>query len=266
MKKNIIFVSLIISAMIADSLDNAIIEELQKNKEQKRSEKQQNKQKTQENNIRNINKNKVETKNEIIKNIESQTKQKNKDVSKDSQDTRQQSGEVEMQEIANELVTQPQTRETIKKQPLWNFFLGGYLGGQYKANYKGNNAQIFNVSLQGGIFYNIGSTHGLKGYIFASYNSLNQNNLFSAGAGADYFYDFHSIGLGIFAGIYTDIPFNRSILRELDLIISTGMSMYINRNNRIELRIGYPILQDPQIKRILLLGINYQYIFNAQNF
>ncbi len=156
------------------------------------------------------------------------------------------------------------TYDTTKDKKPFYWFIGGGIGSSYKVQYQRQDSQMLDVSLHAGVFYYVGQTHGIKGYILASYSTIAQYNLFSAGAGVDYFYTFERIGIGMFGGLYGAMPINRSITQDADVVVYAGINIFINKENRIEVRIGYPILHDSQISRIFTYGLAYQYIFGRK--
>ncbi|MWV62969.1 hypothetical protein DCO58_01355 [Helicobacter saguini] len=149
-----------------------------------------------------------------------------------------------------------QNLRTNKNNSL-KWFIGGYIGTYYNARYNNAQAQILNLSFVGGIFYNVRINHGLRGYAFASYNTIIKTQIFSAGVGADYFYDFKS-GFKVFGGAYADFPFSTI---STSLAIYGGVGGFLANNHHIELRIGYPLMQDSNLSKSVIIGVMYQYLF-----
>lgn len=147
-------------------------------------------------------------------------------------------------------------QENKKKKPM-QWFIGGYVGTFYNAKYNGEQADTFILSLLGGLYYKVGVNHGLRGFALGSYGSINRVEIFSAGIGVDYFYDFKS-GFKIFGGAQGEYPFKNF---SPSLLIYAGFGGFVAKSHYLDLRVGYPIAQDSKLSKSVTIGISYQYLF-----
>lgn len=236
----LLMILLVLHNSMADSIDNAMLEQMQ---EQKSKSKQEQQAKMQQNSQDDV---------PVIQDL-NKTRELPPQPDTAIQESKQKKQDSNQQQ--SNIATQTQIQS---KKITW--FIGAYLGGQYQAQYDNANAQVFNVSLQGGGLYRVGIPHFIKGYIFGSYNTINQHNLFSIGGGIDYIYKIQSLSIGLLGGAYIDTPLNASILSNPDIVIDAGIAVFISAKSHIEVRFGYPIMQDSRIKRNLIIGISYRYL------
>lgn len=224
--------------VVADSIDSAIIEEMWLQKQQR----------------------KEETKRKELSNINTSTQQENAE----SQDSKEIDTTIKQpSEFQHSAFDAPQEIDSQQKQHAkTQWFMGAYFIGNYEARYQSQVASLYNVSLQSGMFYFFNESHGLKGYVFASYVALNNNTIFSGGIGVDYFYHFTTQNIGIFAGVYADLPFtNRIIIQNPDIIINAGVSTYLTKHIRVEAMVGHAVSHDSAIQRTVIFGLGVLYIF-----
>lgn len=196
--------------------------------------------------------------NAVLQDLNNTSQKSAEDNTQDSKDSIESTSKES--EIKPNLESNNEDKKTITKTTDKKWFIGGYFGTNYNAKYKNEDVQTFSASLHGGLSYNVAINHGLRGYIFASFNSISKYTIYSLGAGIDYFYMFKG-GIKIFGGLYADMPINSDIIKSVDVAIYGGVGANLNKNNHIDLRIGYPMLRDNNFAKSMLVGIGYQYTF-----
>ncbi|RDU73066.1 hypothetical protein CQA66_02200 [Helicobacter aurati] len=235
MTRNLMLYSVLHICLFADSLDSIVIEQLQQKQEQK--EQSQSQKQTED------------------------SPQNQETESTNEQDSNNQEKPQEKGNMQRSIFDfrQNKTKQQTANNTSLCWFIGGSFNGYYQTRLHSLDVNFFATSLHAGIFYELADNHGFKGYASVAYKSLDKNNLFAAGGGIDYFYNFKTAG--IFGGIYVDIPIQSKVLRSADVIIQGGMSLYVSPKLRIEFAIGYPIAHDEAIQRSFSYGVSLQYLF-----
>lgn len=226
-----------INILKADSIDNQLINDLQESKKDSKKSKK-------------VSKTEIE---EVIIESKEETKA---DFAIDSKDN----AKNDQKDLEKQIEILEAKLDSKKKEKPLKWFIGAYIGTRYNATFNGVGAQNFDLGAQGGIYYYVAKNHGARVYATLAYSSLSNKQVFLIGAGADYFYSFQS-GFRIFGGVSANLPLNNNVLSKNDVILYGGVGGFMAKSHYIELKIGYPLMQDTRLSKSAVIVVGYQYIF-----
>lgn len=260
-----IFICMSFNVVLADVIDNMLLESLYESKREAQ-----------------------ENKENELKKTESKDSEKSKDFNKaDSSKTKQtETKESKSQESSSKKYgsteTNPKTSQTQEKReqsPLKSrneeqnndlqkiiWFVG--VGGETQTpKTKSDGGSFINMGLQFGAFKYFTKEHLFRFSLIANYNALANQDFYSVGGAIDYFYSKAIQGrtlnsFGVFAGSAISMPI-ASIYKMPNVTIRMG-AFATMANLHLEVYIGYPFYQDPKLNNILSAGVNIHYFFNMK--
>lgn len=261
MIRNLVIYIILCGYVFADALDNVLIEqiqEMQELKEEKRKQKHQNSNEKQDIQYNNAPE-KVMLSNEETSNPPQVSESTKSNDTNSLKSTEKQHNETYKSKNSSNNSTK---RIIIKNDNHLYWFTGAGLNGYYETRLNSKNIDFFAFSLHFGGFYYLNSSNGFKIYAIGSYKNLNRADFFTVGGGIDYFYDFKS--MGIFFGVYADVPIKNNVWNSTDTIAQAGISLYTLQNLRFEFIIGLPVINSGNLRRAFAYGAKLQYIFDKK--
>lgn len=235
MKKiGLVFVGLCLKCLLADSIDNELLESLRESREKAEMEK--------------LNKQKSNQANSNL--LESSSKHN---------------------DSLKPLVVKSHSRSPFRyhlikedvesyKKLTWSFGIG--LEYQLpKTNDDGKPLAI--ISLQLGLFTRFSQNQGIRFSLIGNYNLTLKDEFYSIGGAIDYFYEVLLEGrlldgVGVFFGTAALMPLR--VYNTPNVVARIGLSSSMI-GTRVELYGGYPIYQDLRLNNTIVIGVNLHYLF-----